>query len=282
MDFNVELSNRQVLRGFIQIPGDEPAGVILLVHGIGEHVDRYHYWADLFRKENFAFAALNLPGHGKSEGGRGKIKKYHHVYELIEILLNTARKMLPGVPVYLYGHSMGGGIVLDYTLRFNPKVKAVIATSSWLRLSFEPPKFKMILAEALKAVLPGLVQTSGLANDYLSHDKSVVDAYNNDPMVHDKISVAYFAGASSSATYALKHASDLKVPALLLHGSDDKICSPDGSREFASKTSLAELKIWDGGYHELHNEPFKEDVFSYIVNWIKKPKHNGSQNNHRH
>jgi alpha-beta hydrolase superfamily lysophospholipase len=276
MDFNVELSNGQVLRGFIQVPCEEPAGVILLVHGIGEHIDRYHYWADSFRKENFAFAALDLPGHGKSEGGRGKIKKYSQVYELIEILINTAKKTLPGVPVYLYGHSMGGGIVLDYTLRFNPGVKAVIATSSWLRLSFEPPKIKMILSEVLKAVYPGLVQTSGLVNDYLSHDKSVVDAYNNDPMVHDKISVAYFAGASSSATYALTHARELKVPVLLLHGSDDMICSPEGSREFASKTRLAELKIWDGGYHELHNETFKEDVFRFILNWIKKPKRNGA------
>ena len=281
MDLNVELSSGQVLRGFLQIPGEEPAGVILLVHGIGEHVDRYHYWADLFRKENFAFAALNLPGHGKSEGGRGAIKKYSNVYELIDILINTARKTLPGIPVYLYGHSMGGGIVLDYTLRFNPKLRAVIVTSPWLRLSFEPPKFKMVLAKVLKAVLPGLVQKSGLGIGYLSHDKSVVDAYNNDPMVHDKISVAYFAGASSSATYALTHAPGLKIPVLLLHGNDDMICSPEGSREFASKTRLAELKIWDGGYHELHNEIFKEDVFRYILNWMKKQGQNGSQNNHK-
>lgn len=276
MDFNVELSNGQVLRGFIQIPGENPDGVILLVHGIGEHVQRYRYWAGLFGKENFAFAALDLPGHGKSEGGRGKIKKYSLVYELIDILINAARKMLPGIPVYLYGHSMGGGIVLDYTLRFNPKVKAVIATSPWLRLSFEPNKAKIFLAEAVKAVLPGIVQSNGLVTDYLSHDRSIIDEYNSDPLVHDKISVAYFAGASSSASYALNHASDLKVPLLLLHGSDDMICSPEGSREFASKNRLAELKLWDGGYHELHNETFKDDVFRYIVNWIKKPKQDGA------
>ena len=74
----------------------------------------------------------------------------------------------------------------------------------------------------------------------------------------------------SAADYSLSHAGDLKVPVLLMHGADDLIISPQGSRDFASKTKMVELKIWDGGYHELHNEIFKDDVFSYIVNWIEK------------
>ena len=74
----------------------------------------------------------------------------------------------------------------------------------------------------------------------------------------------------TAAKYSLAHASELKVPTLILHGSDDLICSPEGSREFAGKTGMAELKIWDGGYHELHNEPFKDEVFTYIMNWINR------------
>lgn len=270
MDLNLRLSNGQLLNGLIQSPGENPEGVILLVHGIGEHVRRYNHWAGLFRNENFAFAALDLPGHGKSDGGRGKIKNYSNVYELIDLLLKTASRTFPGVPLYLYGHSMGGGIVLDYTLRFHPKVKGVIATSPWLRLSFEPPKYKVLLADALKTVIPGLVQSSGLKTVHLSHERTVVDVYDRDPLVHGKISVAFFSGATSSAKFALAHASELKVPLLLVHGSDDMICSPEGSREFASKTPLAELKIWEGGYHELHNEPFREDVFRFILGWIRK------------
>ncbi|HLN55504.1 MAG TPA: lysophospholipase [Bacteroidales bacterium] len=272
MDLNLRLSNGQLLNGIIKSPGENAAGVILLIHGIGEHVRRYNHWADLFRKENFAFAALDLPGHGKSDGGRGKIKKYSDVYEIIDLLIKTGSRTFPGVPLYLYGHSMGGGMVLDYTLRYKPKVKGVIVTSPWLKLSFEPPRFKMLLAQAAKSVLPGLVQPSGLNTIYLSHDSSVVDAYNNDPLVHDKISVAFFAGANSAAEFSLENASALKVPLLLVHGSDDMICSPEGSREFASKTPLAELKIWDGGYHELHNEPFREDVFKFILEWIRRHK----------
>jgi alpha-beta hydrolase superfamily lysophospholipase len=79
-----------------------------------------------------------------------------------------------------------------------------------------------------------------------------------------------FHSAASAAEYSLLHADELIIPLLLMHGSDDQITSPQGSRDFASKTKMAELKIWDGGYHELHNEVFKDDVITYMLNWIEK------------
>jgi alpha-beta hydrolase superfamily lysophospholipase len=98
----------------------------------------------------------------------------------------------------------------------------------------------------------------------------VVDAYISDPLNHDRISAGLFHSANIAGQYSLLHAEDLKVPLLLMHGSDDPITSPQSSRDFASKTNLAELKIWDGGYHELHNETFKDEVFSYILKWLEK------------
>jgi alpha-beta hydrolase superfamily lysophospholipase len=270
MDFNIKLSNGQVLRGMIQSPGENTKAVILLVHGLGEHIQRYIYWADLFKKEGIGFAGVDLPGHGRSEGRRGNIKSYVLLDNMIDILLNSCKKTFPGIPVYIYGHSLGGTIVLDYLLRKNPKVKGAIITAPWLRLSFEPPRIKLILASVMKNILPGLIQPSGLNANHLSHDETVVEKYRTDPLVHRKISVSLFHGSITAAKYSLAHASELKVPTLILHGSDDKILSPEGSREFAGKTSLADLKIWDGGYHELHNEPFKNEVFAYIINWINQ------------
>lgn len=272
MDFNVELKNKQILKGFIQGPGMDPSGVIVLVHGLGEHAGRYKEWAGKFANEKFALTALDLPGHGRSEGGRGKIRKYSDLYEMINILITTASRTFPGVPVYLYGHSMGGGVVLDYTLKFKPKIKAVISTSPSLKLSFEPPKSKILLAMVAKTIMPNLVQANGLAAEFLSHDKSEVDKYITDPLVHDKISAAYFAGITLSARYALANTDKLHVPALLIHGGEDKICSPEGSREFAAKTNMAHLHIWEEGYHELHNETFREEVFKYIMGWIRNLK----------
>ncbi len=270
MEFNIKLRSGQILNGMIKSPGEATRAVIILVHGLGEHVKRYLFWAGLFNKEGIGFIGVDLPGHGRSQGKRGNIKNYSLPEEMIDILLKTCHHTFPGCPVYLYGHSLGGGIVLDYILRKKPKIKGAIVTSPWLRLSFEPPKTKTLMASIMKNIMPGLIQPSGLNANHISHDKSVVEKYRSDPMVHDKISVGVFDGAMTAAKYSLAHASELNIPVLLLHGSDDMITSPEGSREFAGKSNLVQLKIWDGGYHELHNELFKEDVFKYIMSWINK------------
>ncbi|MGC1391724.1 MAG: lysophospholipase [Bacteroidales bacterium] len=270
MDFNIKLKNGQVLKGMIQSPGENLKAVIILVHGIGEHIHRYDHWAEMFNKEGIGFAGVDLPGHGRSDGNRGDIKSYALLEEMIDILIKSCRQTFPACPLYLYGHSLGGGIVLDYLLHRNPKVKGAIVTSPFLRLAFEPPKIKLILVSVMKNLIPGLIQPSGLNVNYISHDKAVVERYKSDPLVHDKISVRLFAGALAAANYSFTHASELKIPVLILHGSEDMLTSPEGSREFAGKTNMAELKIWDGGYHELHNEPFKDEVFKYIMEWVNK------------
>ncbi|HUX57927.1 MAG TPA: lysophospholipase [Bacteroidales bacterium] len=270
MDFNIKLSNGQVLKGLIRSPGENIRAVVILIHGLGEHIQRYNSLSDCFIQEGIGFTGIDLPGHGRSEGRRGYIKNYNILREVIDIMLKSCKQTFPGIPIFIYGHSLGGGIVIDYLLHRNPKIKGAIVTSPWLRLSFEPSKIKLFIASVMKYLLPGLTQPSGLVVEYISHDKTVVEDYKNDPLVHGKISVSLCDGAFSSATYSLANASELKIHTLLLHGSNDLICSPEGSREFADKTDMVEFKIWDGGYHELHNELFKDDVFVYILSWINK------------
>jgi alpha-beta hydrolase superfamily lysophospholipase len=268
MDFNIKLSNGQILRGYIKSPGENLRAVVILVHGLGEHIQRYSNWAGLFNEAMIGFAGVDLPGHGRSEGKRGHIKSYTQTEEMIDILLNECRKTFPGIPLFLYGQSLGGGIVLDYLVRKDPKIKGAIVTSPWLKLSFEPDESKVKLAGIMKNIFPGLIQTSGLIVDHISHDQKVVEAYKNDPLVHGKISVSLFYSAMSAASNALKNAASLKLPLLLMHGTDDHICSPEGSREFASKAKSVDLKLWDGGYHELHNDLYRHEVFNYIITWL--------------
>jgi len=270
MDFNIRLSNGQILKGIVQSPGEHTKAVIILVHGLGEHIQRYTHWADLFKKEGIGILGVDLPGHGRSHGRRGYIRSFALTDEMIDILLKSSHNTFPGCPVYIYGHSLGGGIVLDYILRKKPKINGAIVTSPYLRLAFQPAKSKLVLASIMKYVLPGLIQPSGLDARHISHDEAIVLKYKKDPLVHGKISVSLFDAAMTAAKNSLNHASELKIRTLLMHGSDDMLTSPDGSREFAAKTKLAELKIWDGGFHELHNEPFKEEVFNYIMSWIKR------------
>ncbi|MBW6501795.1 MAG: lysophospholipase [Bacteroidales bacterium] len=270
MEFNIRLSNGQILRGIIKSPGEHLRAVILLIHGLGEHVLRYNQWAEMFNARGIGFAGVDLPGHGRTDGRRGHIKSYGLIEELINTLINESRKTFPGVPVFLYGHSMGGGIVLDYILRKKPKVKGAVVSSPWLRLSFEPDKIKQVIAAVMKFIMPGLVMSSGLIPSQLSHDNSQVEDYTNDPLVHFRISVALFYGTIRAAVQSLANSAELATPVLLLHGSDDPITSPEGSRRFAEKTELAEFRLFEGGFHGLHYETFREEVFTVIIDWIEK------------
>jgi acylglycerol lipase len=270
MDIQIKLSNGQVLRGIIKSPGENIRAGIVLVHGIGEHIQRYSHWVNKFNEIGIGVVGVDLPGHGKSDGTRGVLNSYSQTDEMLDFLITEFKKTFPGIPVFVYGHSLGGGIVLQYILQKQPDINGAIVTSPWLRLSFEPAKFKLVLASIMKSLLPSLVQPSELIVSHISHDQKVIDDYVSDPLNHDKISVGLFHSAIAAASYSLLHAGDLKIPLLLMHGSEDMLTSPEGSRDFAAKTKMAELKIWEGGYHELHNETFKDEVFSYIEKWTDK------------
>lgn len=268
MDFNIKLSNGYVLRGFIMSPGEKLRAMIILVHGVGEHIRRYEGWAGLFTESMIGMAGVDLPGHGLSDGRRGHIRNYSVTDEMIDILLRECRKTFPGIPLFLYGQSLGGGMVLDYMVRKNPAVRGAIVTSPWLKLSFEPDRIKVRMAGIMKIVVPSLIQSSGLVVDHISRDSVVVERYRKDPLVHGLISVSLFHSAMSAASYALKNAAGLKKPLLLMHGTGDQICSHEGSLDFAAKTPLVELRLWEGAYHELHNDLCRHEVFDTIRSWI--------------
>lgn len=270
MDFSIKLSDNKILRGFLNSPGEHTRACVIMVHGIGEHTGRYSYLIKKFEEKGIATAGVDLPGHGRSDGKRGVIKNYSVTKEMLDIIIGQYRKTFPGIPVFLYGHSLGGGIVLHYIINSGPQLKGAILSSPFIKLAFEPPRFKLILADIMKRIMPSLVQPNGLDTNYLSHDRKVVEDYINDPLVHDRISVGLFNSARSAAVLALEKAPGISIPVYLFHGSDDKLISPDGSRELASKNSKIELKLWEGGYHELHNESFKDDVFTGILTWVNK------------
>ena len=103
----------------------------------------------------------------------------------------------------------------------------------------------------------------------ISRDKKVVEAYDNDPLVHDKISARFFVETYAAAEWALEHASEMKLPLLIFHGTEDRLTSPEGSNQFAEKVKEnCTFKLWNGLYHETHNEPEKEEVLKYIVTWM--------------
>jgi alpha-beta hydrolase superfamily lysophospholipase len=270
MDISIRLSNGQLLRGIIRSPGENIRAVVIFVHDLCDHVQRYSSWIEKFSGRNFGFVAFDLPGHGRSDGKRGNIKSYSLPREMLDTLIKENKKTFPGVPVFLYGYGMGGVIVLEYILKRNPVVAGAVISSPWLKLSFKPYGKRNLLSRAISGLYPSFTKPAGLDSSHFSHDQGFRDKYLADPLIHGQISVSLYKSALSAADYSLRKAPDLKVPVLMMHGSGDLIASPDGTREFASRTNMAQIKIWEDGYHELHGELFKEELFEYISDWIEK------------
>jgi len=246
-------------------------GVVCLVHGLGEHSGRYAPLAAALNAAGFAVHAFDLRGHGKSGGKRGHTPDYDALMNDIACLLNDAAKKFPAAPRFLYGHSLGGNLVLNYILRRPVEdLTGAVATGPWLRLAFEPPAFKIWLARTVGRLLPALLQPSGLNVAHLSHDPEIVQAYVEDPLVHDRISSALFLGAYEAGLWALEHAADLTLPLLLMHGADDQLTSPEASEEFCRRAGeRCTFKRWEGMYHEIHNEPQKAEVYRTVIAWLE-------------
>lgn len=252
-------------------PEDQPRAVVCLVHGIGEHSGRYVHVADSLTRAGYTLISFDLRGHGKSEGPRGHISSYEAIMQDISSLLEVTNKKFPQLPLFLYGHSLGGNLVLNYVLRRQPHLKGVIATAPWLRLAFEPPASKIALGKMTNYIWPSFSQKSGLDTKALSRDLEVVHSYENDPLVHNRISARMFISAYQAGQWALEHASEFSLPLLLMHGGDDNLISVKASHEFANmQTKNCTLKIWGGLYHEIHNEPEKEEVFKFLIDWLDK------------
>ena len=251
-------------------PEAAPAAVVCLVHGLGEHGGRYVHMADFLTRHGYTVFALDLRGHGKSDGKRGHAPAYETLLDDIAVFLQQASKQFAGVPLVLYGHSLGGGLVLNYGLRRKPALAGVVATGPALRLSFAPSPVTVALGKVLYKVAPSMLIANGLDLKGLSHDPAVAAAYRADPLVHDRISARLGMDFIDAGAWALAHAGEWTLPLLLMHGGDDPLCSADGSREFAAKAGdHCTLRVWDGLYHEIHNEPEQQQVFAVVLQWLQ-------------
>ncbi len=247
----------------------QPKAVVCLVHGLGEHTSRYAHVAEALGKNGLVLFGADLRGHGRSGGARGHISSIDDFMQDIDNTLEQARAHYPGLPLILYGHSLGGIQVLYHGLTRKPKVKGIIATSSGLHTAIEAQKFKVFMAKALGALLPTVSIPSGLDAKTISRDPKVVAAYQQDPLVHDKISFGFGKIMSGVTAWVLAHAGEFSLPLLLMHGKADTLAFPSSSIEVAA--ALGEkctLVLWDDAFHELHNEPEKEEVFTTMKLWM--------------
>ncbi len=270
-------------------PDTTPRGVVCLVHGLGEHTGRYAHVAAALNAAGYAVLGFDLRGHGKSGGPRGHTPTYDTLMDDIGRLLDEAAARYPGLPRFLYGHSLGGNLVLNYALRHycsgqplrrqpplsgteqSRRVAGVVATSPAIRVAAPLPAVQVALARVMNKLQPGMQMANGLALDGLARDPAVIRAYTSDPLVHNKISVRLALGMLQAGEWALEHAAEFPLPLLLVHGTADKLTSAPASQQFAAKVrGDCTLKLWEGFYHETHNEPEQGEVLGFMVDWLRK------------
>jgi acylglycerol lipase len=253
----------------------QPKAVVCHVHEIGEHSSRYAHVAEAFGKSGFVFFTSDLRGHGRSEGLRGHIDSSEDFMGDIVILLEQARGRYPGLPVFLYGQSLGGVLVLYYSLTRKPNMKGVIATSTALRTALEKQKLKLLAVNALGSLMPRMLIPSGLDTRWLSRDPAVAQAYRADPLVHDQASLGFGKAMLGVVSRTLSRAAEFHLPLLLLHGKRDEIAFPSGSMDFAASLNeeRCTLVLWEDGYHELHNDLEKDEVLKTMTLWMDARLH---------
>jgi alpha-beta hydrolase superfamily lysophospholipase len=215
--------------------------------------------------------AFDLRGHGRSEGPRAYTPSYDTWLDDLADLLGEARGRFPNRLCFLYGHSTGGNMVLGYALR-RPEatvLAGVIATGPWLRLVSELPVWKSDLAAIVDRFRPTYMLASGIEDASLSRDPEIVRALANDSQMLREISVRMYLSAARGGRWALEHAAQFPVALLLMHGGADRVTSAAASREFARRVpGDCTFKLWDGFYHELHNEPERHEVFRFVIDWL--------------
>lgn len=269
--FTLTSSDNLWLNGENFLPTAETKAAIVLIHGMGEHFGRYKHVVEFFNSIGYAVIGMDLRGHGTSQGRRGHIDTYQQLMDDIDLLVKKAHELFNGLPLIMYGHSLGGNIAANYVLRRQPALMGLIVTAPYFKLAFDPPAWKVAMSKIMAKILPALTMPTGLELAALSKDQAVVDAYQNDPLVHDKISAAFFTNVHAAATYPIKHAEELKIKTLVMHGLADRITSFKGTTAFArNNPELVELKLWEGLYHEIHNEKEKQQVFDHIAGWLGK------------
>lgn len=253
-------------------PEKKQKAAIALIHGLGEHSGRYEHVAEVFTAAGYSLTAFDLRGHGKTEGIRGHAPSIDAVMADITHNIELTREHFPGMPVFLYGHSLGGNLGLYYCLTQKPQLKGAIITSPGLGLASPIPPAKLFMAKALYALVPTLLMDNGLDRTGLSRDPEVEKKYSADPLVHGKASTRFALDVLNCGAYNLEHAGEFPLPLLLMQGTADRIVSPQLTKAFANAAPISKItyKEWEGFYHELHNEPEKAKVFEAMLDWIEQ------------
>jgi len=270
-EYSWKSSNGIALFGQSWIPEGHHRAIINYVHGFKDHSSRFEKWALRLTENGYGVLAIDLRGHGRSDGRRGYAPGFGSYIKDVLVLCQKAKEMFGDTPHILYGHSLGGSIVANYLISENLLPAAAVIASPWFTLAIKPPMIKLALAQVIRFLAPGLLVSSNLNAQGLSHDKKVVEEYLNDPLVHNSILPRLFFEIEQNGIKASKSIYKINVPLLVMHGTADPITSFRQSRDFILNAGTrTTFKEWPGSFHELHNDTAEKEVFNFLLQWLSK------------
>lgn len=252
------------------LPEGNLRGVVLMVHGLGEHSGRYAHVGVAFNAAGFAFYALDHHGHGRSEGERAYFDTFDHAVRDLQQYAEGVKAAHPGKPLFIYCHSLGTLIGLSYALWAGADLRGMIVSGTPLELEAHTAKPLVWAASLLNSIAPK-TQISSLPPKFLSTDAAAVKAYEQDPLNDHKNPRARMGYHVLHVSRDIRsRMSNLKMPLFIVHGSDDALCPPAGSQTLYGGAGATDktLKIYPGLYHELQNETIKDTVIADLVNWL--------------
>lgn len=246
-------------------------GMVVVVHGLGEHAGRHERLAQRLVDWGYSVIGYDQVGHGESEGVRGCLPTTLRLIEDLDDIARSARNRLkPGEKLIVIGHSMGGLVAACWVLLRQPRIDGLVLSSPALRISLGPME-RLMLALLLR-VAPNFRVAHGVRPEGLSHDPEVVEAYQADPLVHDRISARLARFIAEAGPRVLARAGRWAVPTLLLYSGRDAIVDPRGSRTFAAQAppGIVEAHAFDDLFHEVFNELEAEPVYAALKSWLER------------
>jgi len=244
---------------------------LCLVHGFGEHSGRYRYFVERLCAAGIAVFAFDLRGHGKSEGRRGHVVSMADFRGDLSAFLALVDAQRPGIPRFVFGHSMGSLVVLDFVLRKPHGLTGTIISGAGMEPAGVATPVVVLLARTLAAVWPVFPLRLPVDATGLTRDKNEIDAYESDPLVHNTSTTRMARELLDAIEWIRTHPGDLQTPLLMLHGEADSVNLPSGSRNFISGVTVPDkqLILYPGAFHELHNDLDKGRELTDLVNWLR-------------
>ncbi len=250
-------------------PDTCPSAVVTIAHGLAEHSGRYARLAESFTERGYAVAALDHFGHGRSDGDKGTVGSFDIFVDTLERFREMVAAAHSNVPSLLLGHSMGGLISTSHLIKYPGRFTGCVLSGPAIMTDANPGRVQIAIVRFLSRLFPGL-EIMQLDANGVSRDPAEVARYVEDPLVcTGKVSARMAAELFRAMKEVQRYAGKIELPLLILHGGDDSMASPEGSRFLEANVGSAEKRLenYPGLFHEIFNEPERDQVFEDAVRW---------------